>query len=81
MAMEQAQRKHVTLAPETVRFLEAFQEANRLASFSAAVEAAAESLRERQLADAYLRYEAFYAQDARERQEAEAWLALPMEES
>lgn len=79
--MTQAQRKHVTLAPETVRFLESFQEANRLTSFSAAVEAAAESLRERQLAEAYQRYGDFYAQDARERQEAEAWLALPLEES
>ena len=54
---------------------------NRLASFSAAVEAAAESLRESSLAAAYQRYEAFYAQDGHERQEAEAWLALPMDES
>lgn len=79
--MERVQRKHVTLAPATVRFLEAFQEANQLASFSAAVEAAAESLRERQLADAYQRYEEFYTQNPSERQEAEAWLALPLKDS
>ena len=79
--MEPVQRKHVSLDPATVRFLEEYQRVNRLASFSAAVEAAAESLRESSLAAAYQRYEAFYAQDAHERQEAEAWLALPMDES
>ncbi len=78
--MKEAQRKHVTLSPETVRFLEDYQRSRNLGSFSAAVEAAAESLQVRELEASYQRYEAFYARDSQERLEAEAWLAPPMDE-
>ena len=78
--MTQAHRKHVVFAPQVVKFLEDYQVRHCLPSFSAAVEAAAAALRERELRNEYERFASEYAADPTAQAEAEVWLGLPMQE-
>lgn len=70
----------VTLRQETVRILEEFQEQEGLASLDAAIDSAAEALRDRQLAAAYMKHAREHAQDAIMQLEAEAWLGSQVDE-
>lgn len=78
--MTQAHRKHIVFDPQVVKFLEDYQTRHHLPSFSAAVEAAAVALRERELKSEYERFARDYETDSAAQSEAEAWLGLPMQE-
>jgi hypothetical protein len=79
--MTNAHRKHVVLPPQTVTFLEEYQNRHHLGSFSATIEAAAQALRQQELQREYQQYAHDYAQDAQEQKSADAWLGFPMEET
>ena len=78
--MTETQRRHVVLPPEAVNLLEEYQASHGLRSFSSAVEAAVAALARQERQAAYQLYARDYAEDENERQHAEAWLALPMDE-
>ena len=78
--MTQSIRKHVAFDPQIMQFLEQYQRSHDLPSFSAAVEAAALALQERELRSGYAQFAQDYANDENAQQEAEAWLGLPMQE-
>lgn len=70
----------MVLPPEAVSLLEEYQASHGLRSFSSAVEAAVAALARQERQAAYEQYARDYAEDALERQSAEAWLDLPMDE-
>lgn len=78
--MTQSTRRHVVFDPKIMQFLEHYQQSHALPSFSAAVEAAALALQERELREGYAQFARDYASDKIAQQEAEAWLGLPMQE-
>lgn len=78
--MTQAQRRHITLPPETIAFLEQYQQAHQLDNFSATIEAAASALARQERVAAYQQYARDFASDAAEQQDAGEWLDLPMDE-
>ena len=77
--MENTLRKHITLPKATYDFLEAYQEKQGLANFSATVEAAVEALRQQTLVAEYKQFAEDYAASPDMRREAESWLSLPLE--
>ena len=79
--MTNAHRKHVVLPPQTVAFLEEYQNRHHLGSFSATIEAAVQALRQQELQKEYQQYALDYAQNPQEQQSADAWLGFPMEET
>ncbi len=78
--MTYAQRRHVTLSPEIVAYLEQYQQAHGLPNFSATVEAAAQALRRFERVQSYEEFARDYAEDPAMQEEAEPWLNAPMEE-
>ncbi|MFC6619300.1 hypothetical protein [Deinococcus radiophilus] len=78
--MTHSTRRHIAFDTQTLQFLEQYQERHGLPSFSATIEAAAAALQERELREGYERFARDYAGDEQARQEAEAWLGLPMQE-
>lgn len=78
--MTQAHRKHISISPQAVRYLEEFRSQRGLGSFSDAVEQAVLALQAQELRREYERFAQDYAADPEGQQEAEEWLNLPMDE-
>ena len=80
MSMTTSHRRHVILPEQALQFLEEYQRKYGLSSFSAALEAATKALQQEELRRSYAQFAHDYANDPQEQAEAEAWLALPMQE-
>ena len=78
--MIHVQKRHVTLSPEIVAYLEKYQQAHGLPNFSATVEAAAQALQRFERVQSYEEFVRDYTEDPTMQEEAETWLNLPMEE-
>ncbi len=78
--MESTLRKHITLPKSAYDFLLEYQRHRGLANFSATIEAAVEALRQQSLITEYRQFASDYANSEEMQEEAETWLALPMED-
>ena len=78
--IEPTLRKHITLTQSTYKFLTEHQHREKLPSFSAAIEAAAEALKKQDLIAGYEQFAADYAASKEMKEEAAAWLNKPMED-
>lgn len=74
--MTNGARRHVTLPTEILEFLESYQTAHGLPSFSATGEAAVAALERQERQRAYQEYARKYTQNPSEQRDAELWLDL-----
>ena len=79
--MNDSRRRHVSLSPEAIVFLESYQRTHALPNFSATVERAAAALKREALIEGYEQFAADYATSLDMQREAESWLAAPMLEA